>query len=548
VPIPPRDSPRASVLNIFSKQEHPREEKKMKFGSSKKRNIEELMAELQDGTLPEPSKSRRRGEHEERRGGGGGSFDVGDPETTNLYVGNMHPQVTEDLIMKTFGKFGPVSSVKVMWPRTEEEKGKTRLCGFVNMMHRRDAEAARDGLNNKDLMGLDMKIGWGKAVPRNTVPCYVHKEGQEERDSFSDQRAEIIVRFPNDPDARELIDKIAMFVARMGPEFERAVISREQENPDFAFLWEPETRNAIYYKWRVFSLTQSDTLDDWRRRAFQMFLGGVTWVPPRDEGLSDKERRRSRSRERERSRSRSTERDEGRGATLSDAERDKLETALRRLTAERADIGDAMVFALSRAEAAQEIVECISESLTILETPIPSKIARLFLVSDILHNSSAAVRKASLFRSCFEKIMPEVFDALGDKLRASDVGRITAEAMREKVTRVLRVWEAWSIFSEDFIQGLEARFLGTPAAAADDIDGQPLEADLDGEDLDGAPLDGEPIDGEPLQGDGDDEDGYNPNLPISKWNRPPEKGAEGSDEEGYNPNLPPSKWNKPPGS
>ena len=57
-----------------------------------------------------------------------------------------------------------------------------------------------------------------------------------------------------------------------------------------------------------------------------------------------------------------------------------------------------MVFCLDHAECAEEIVECIAESLSILETPLSKKIARLYLISDILHNSSAKVAKASFFR------------------------------------------------------------------------------------------------------------------------------------------------------
>ncbi len=41
-----------------------------------------------------------------------------------------------------FGKFGPLASVKVMWPRTEEERSKKRNCGFVAFMKREDAEKA----------------------------------------------------------------------------------------------------------------------------------------------------------------------------------------------------------------------------------------------------------------------------------------------------------------------------------------------------------------------------------------------------------------------
>jgi U2-associated protein SR140 len=47
---------------------------------------------------------------------------------------------------------------------------------------------------------------------------------------------------------------------------------------------------------------------------------------------------------------------------------------------------EAMGFALDHAESAPEIVEVLTDSLTILKTSVLSKIARLFLVSDILHN------------------------------------------------------------------------------------------------------------------------------------------------------------------
>ena len=45
-----------------------------------------------------------------------------------------------------------------------------------------------------------------------------------------------------------------------------------------------------------------------------------------------------------------------------------------------------------------QIVECVGESLCIAETPVAAKVARLFLVSDILYNC-AAVPNAALFRS-----------------------------------------------------------------------------------------------------------------------------------------------------
>lgn len=51
-----------------------------------------------------------------------------------------------------------------------------------------------------------------------------------------------------------------------------------------------------------------------------------------------------------------------------------MEEILRGLTPRKNDIGDAMVFCLNNAEAAEEIVDCITESLSILKTPLPKKV------------------------------------------------------------------------------------------------------------------------------------------------------------------------------
>jgi U2-associated protein SR140 len=46
--------------------------------------------------------------------------------------------------LRTFGRFGPIASVKIMWPRTEEERRRQRNCGFVAFMNRTDGQAAKD--------------------------------------------------------------------------------------------------------------------------------------------------------------------------------------------------------------------------------------------------------------------------------------------------------------------------------------------------------------------------------------------------------------------
>lgn len=51
--------------------------------------------------------------------------------------------------MKAFGKYGALASVKIMWPRTDEERARNRNCGFVAFMNRKDAERAMKHMTGK---------------------------------------------------------------------------------------------------------------------------------------------------------------------------------------------------------------------------------------------------------------------------------------------------------------------------------------------------------------------------------------------------------------
>ncbi len=51
-----------------------------------------------------------------------------------------------------------------------------------------------------------------------------------------------------------------------------------------------------------------------------------------------------------------------------------MEDLLRTLTPERTKIGDAMLWAIDHADAADEIIDCIAESLSILQTAPHKKV------------------------------------------------------------------------------------------------------------------------------------------------------------------------------
>lgn len=152
---------------------------------------------------------------------------------------------------------------------------------------------------------------------------------------------------PEDNHLRFVIDTMAAFVLRDGAKFEQLIKRKEATNPAFSFLYKDGSPENIYYRWKVFSLAQGDSMKCWRLEPFLMIEEGVRWVPP-TMCVGDG--------------SQLTAAQKGGEATLkrkllSEMEREKLKSILQALTASRGSICEAMVFALNNAEAAEEVNE-----------------------------------------------------------------------------------------------------------------------------------------------------------------------------------------------
>lgn len=481
-----------------------------------------------------------------------GSHDVGDPSTTNLYVGNLPPEVTEEILAKEFAAYGDIASVKIMWPRTEEEHARRKNCGFVSYMDRKDAEDAVEKLRELVLFGSAIRVGWGKPVALPQTPLFECTDPTRKRATPSPPQAsgannvtqqssngeESVVEIPaghprfeivlpSDPYLLFLINRMSLYVSKMGQNFEKLVMEREARDPRFAFLYVIQSPEHMYYRWKTYSLSQKDTMDKWRTLPFQMITGGPFWIPPPLTDLkvknssSSRSKTRSQSRSSSRSRSRSsdssssgssrsrsrsksrerklaakkTDKDKPKvkgwdvvkppegtepikpfavpsyptsynttptsrsssasAPRLRAADAERFEDMLRDLTTDRHAIAEGMAFALDHAEHAKEIVEIITDAMSILDTPVPKKIARLFLISDILYNSSAPVKNASAYRSAFQSSLARVFQHLTEKLATLE-GRLAAQQMKDKVESVLNAWHAWSIFPAPLMATLEA--------------------------------------------------------------------------------------------
>ena len=413
----------------------------------------------------------------------------------------------------------------------------------------------------KEIMSFEMKLGWGKAVPLPSHPVYVPPKlleltlptppsglpfnaqpsaedvdklpppgtpiaamMQQDKENFKRILRNSVVKVvaPSDRTLLCLIHRMVEFVVKEGPMFEAMIMNREIANPMFRFLFDNQSPAHVYYRWRLFSVLQGEHHSKWRTDEFRIFKDGPLWKPPPvnlfTQGMpeelveyspqnsgneSEHEEKTSRPKSQSTT-SKFKESKEAKKRTLNSTERKKLEDILQELTPERAKIKEAMIYCIEHADSADEVVSCISESLCLYETPPHRKIARLYLVSDILHNCTAKVANVSYFRKGFQFKLIKIFHSIHQCYESID-GRLKAEHFKQRILNCFKAWEDWALYSSDFLIKLQNIFFGlvkedrkTKSSIEDtelskvvdtveeDIDGQPIEDD---DDIDGVPID-----------------------------------------------------------
>lgn len=566
---------------------------KKKAEEKKKSNLELFKEELK--LIQEEREERHKRKKTDSGGGPYGDLDtplsgrstlyddLTVPTTTNLYINCISPKMNEEMLCKEFCKYGPLASVKIMWPRTDEERCRTSNRAFVAFMTRKDAERALAALDGKVIMGFEMKLGWGKPARIPPQPLYTPVGvrvtppppsglpfNAQPRDRFRNDftkplgmskkeldktlsEAVVKVVIPTERNLLFLIHRMIEFVVREGPVFEAIIMNKEKNNPHYRFLFDNKSQDHVYYRWKLFSILQGESPTEWRTTDFRMFRGGSLWRPPSLNSYSQ------RSEERAEEEDDVSHEEEVKKGQLRAEHRQRLEMLLKELTPGREDIANAMMFCLDRADAAEEVVGHVSDSFSSLQTSLQKKIARLYLVSDILHNSCAKVAGASYYRKYFEAKLPQIFGDL-NAAHKNIQARLQAELFKQKVMSCFRAWEDWAIYPQPYLIHLQNIFLGFAKAGEElaemaeevsfDIDGAPMDSTpIDGipldrapvDDLDGCPmgwdpLDGVPvddIDGVPLGVTADDIDGMPldegsvpvSSVPLSKWEKTTDTGV-----------------------
>ncbi|XP_028967604.1 U2 snRNP-associated SURP motif-containing protein [Galendromus occidentalis] len=528
-----------SVLELYKEE--------LKIIQEEREERHRLKGVIKGQLVDEPKLERHHHHHHS-------SYDSDDPNTTNIYMSNLDSSLTEKDLCELFGAYGPLASIKIMWPRTDEDRKKNRNYGFVAYMSRKDGERAMSLLQGKPVRGLDMRMSWSKPIvipptPIYIPPCMQHltmppapsglpfncqppldrqislekaqalleEDGEELRELVSVSTVRVVP--PNDRTLLSLIHRMVEFVVREGPMFEALVMSKEFSNPMFRFLFNFQCPAHVYYRWRLFSVLQGDNPSKYRLKKFKIFKEGSWWKPPTPnpwiKGMPEHMFKKMEAELR-----RKESKTDGDPATgrLDSRQRAKVEYMVRNLTPEKKRIGETMMYCIEHAFAAEEIVDLLVDSLDIIETPLYKKIARFYLVSDILYNCTARLPNASFFRVAFEPFVTKIVKALTTTYDTI-CDKETATQFKQRVLNVLKAWQEWSLYSKDVLLQLQNIFMGFDKKSLVDID------DVDDDDTSSEKDEKEKTSGiKALVGYGSDdsehetkEDDTKPKFVTSKW-------------------------------
>ncbi|XP_043910717.1 SURP and G-patch domain-containing protein 1 [Protopterus annectens] len=108
----------------------------------------------------------------------------------------------------------------------------------------------RPGLGVGSMLNQMKMYSHAKQTPVAARPS-VFLSPDEEEDDDLEQLLEIKVLPPEDASTRDVIEKLARFVAEGGPEIEKMAMEDYKNNSAFGFLSDPNSREHLYYKKRM---------------------------------------------------------------------------------------------------------------------------------------------------------------------------------------------------------------------------------------------------------------------------------------------------------
>ena len=478
--------------------------------NTKKRHMDDFLLELK--SIHNSSSANNNGTNHNNNNNNNNHLQF--QTSTNLFVQNLAPTTTEDTLIHQMAVCGPVASVKIMWPRYNSHSQYTKHNqippssnnGFIAFMTRHCAEAAFHRFNGASIDKSTIRLDWSKPVPLPQVPLYTHPEYSESaiNDLATNDHISLNLAHSSQPppSSRKIIipsSNTSLFlihrtierVIAFGPEFEASLLSREINNQDtqFSFLWNRTLDSHHYYQWRLWSLLNGDDLSRWSMKPTSIFTSSrsealnsnTVYIPPEwpveasfdsptalDLPFMYAEDVRSDPR------SPSTPSDDSSSDDDSDNDeygdfqtprisskdlnRPHLYHLLHTLNFSTYRIARAMNYILLNSTHVSTIIPILISSLTNpLTAPFPTKLSRLYLVVDILHNASSPasidprLKGAWKFRNGIYPFLGDVFEHFG-RVCSVIQSRLKREAFRVRVERVIEAWKRDNVWLETEVE------------------------------------------------------------------------------------------------
>jgi splicing factor 4 len=108
----------------------------------------------------------------------------------------------------------------------------------------------RTGLGLGSQLGQVKSYSHAKQLPVAQRPSVFQSPDEDEEEDY-EQWLEIKVSPPEGAETRNVIEKLARFVAEGGPELEKVAMQDYKDNPAFAFLHDKNSREFLYYRKKV---------------------------------------------------------------------------------------------------------------------------------------------------------------------------------------------------------------------------------------------------------------------------------------------------------
>ena len=410
----------------------------------------------------------------------------GTSSNSNLYIQGLPETVNEETATQLFGKFGALASVKIMWPRNEQERARSQNRGnaaFILFMNRDSAQEALNNFDGKVIEEKQLKVQFGKTVMMPEEPCFVPDElkkrltppeitdkpfncilSSSKNSEISEACVKVVI--PENKQVKLLIHRTIEFVLKHGAKFEKSMIAKESKNPAFKFLYDYNSNEHVYYRWRIWSLAHGESVTAWSEEPYRMTPDGPFWLPPPVDVYAmpgQKERLLGGSK------SEDNEVQESKNVDPKTAKVNKLNETLKKVYQKIADlkkpdrekIGELMVLFIDNAEYAtmlsSTLVGCFRSILDI--DPIQG-LSWLFLIHDILSNIEHT-RYGNKYKSDFESYLPAIFGCLGKVCNVSGIGNAKLRKFKEGVSSIIDNWNHLGLFDITVLQRGARIFNGT---------------------------------------------------------------------------------------